>query len=108
MNFDPSLDEQFSLVKNKEELQFLHREDDDLPDVNTRKRYAVHHEGDLMDRTVFRGKFWFKISSKTGSFDDTYIKVDGHLDVIHVLRAGVGSIFGNNQEAKTQRMGLDL
>ena len=100
-NFDPDLEEAVSLVKSKAELQMLMNDDEALPGVVTRKRYAVHHDGDLMDRTVLQQGCWLKISSPKASFDDTYFRVAGSFDFIHVFRAGVGSMFGHNQEMKS-------
>ena len=74
----------------------------------TKKQYAVHHEGDLMDRTWMNQSFYFKIFEPSNRYSVTYFKVELSFDFIHVFRKGIGSQFGYNQEMKSQRMGFKL
>lgn len=67
------------------------------PDYHTRKLYTIHHNGDIMDRTDVVQGFWLKLHTPTiDTYDVTYIQVSTHLDIIHVFRKGIGSIFGHN------------
>jgi len=66
------------------------------PHMFTKKAFAVHHEGDVMDRTAVYQSLFFKIDEPSGRFGATYFKVEGILDFIHAFKHGVGSIFGPN------------
>jgi len=69
--------------------------------MKTKKKYAVHHEGDLMDRTEMNQSIYFKIDEPSQRYAITYFKVELTFDFIHVFRNGIGSQFGYNQEMKS-------
>lgn len=49
--FSPLIDENFSVVKDQDEI-FQFSDDNMHPHIRTKKRFAVHHHGDVMDRTA--------------------------------------------------------
>lgn len=106
-DYKPELEERVSIVKNQAELE-QYMDDPMQPHLRTRKRFAIHHHGDVMDRTALYQSLFFKIDEPSGTYGTTYFKVEGILDFIHVFKQGIGSRFGPSQELKSQRMSFTV
>lgn len=98
--YTPLIDERVSIVKSQAEIE-QYMDDPMQPHLRTKKRFAVHHHGDVMDRTALYQSLFFKVDEPTGEYGATYFKVEGILDFIHVLKRGIGSRFGPSQELKS-------
>lgn len=94
---DCSNEEEIEIVRNQNEIaNFMHSLEPSLPrpGIFTRKKHAVHHEGDVMDRTVVRNNLLLKLRDKQNKHAEAFILLQHEVDFISVIERNLASQFG--------------